>query len=168
MHKGDFGFRTPTADEFRFATVTAILGGARGIGMWAAYRMNLTWAAATLPPLLSELSCVGSAAVAADRARRSIVLPEASLVVSAAATDRQKPSIVAALYHNTSSSPLLLAARTQTSNSIAVVRFGGPLLRGFTSVKRIKFGSVQSSHSIVDGAFTDEMSGLDVAMYWLE
>ena len=165
LHKGDFGFRTPTADEFRFATAIALLGGARGIGMWAAYRMNMTWAAETLPPLLTELGCLGRAAVSSDRARRSIVLPEPSLVMTT--TDGQDASIVAALYANTSSSPLLLAVRTVISSSNSSVKFGGALLRGFISAKRVKLGKVQSTHNIIDGSFTDQMRGLDVAIYRL-
>jgi hypothetical protein len=170
LHKGDFGFRTPTVDEFRFATATAILGGARGIGMWAAYRMNLTWAAATLPPLLTELGHIGSAVVAADTAQDSIVLPNSSLVVAATAADGLTPTIVAALYRSnagTSSGPWLLAVRAETAHGNATVRYGGPLLRGFTSALRVRIGRVQSRHSI-DGGFTDQMGGLDVAMYRLE
>jgi hypothetical protein len=134
--------------------------------------MNLTWAAATLPPLLTELGHVGTAAVAADTTQGSVVVPNASLVVTAAALDGRGASVVAALYHSNTptgpgSVPLLLAVRVETAHGNATVRYGGPLLRGFAYAERVRVGEVQSRHSIVDGGFTDRLCGLDVAVYRL-
>ena len=183
MHTGDFGFRTPTSAEFRFATTTAILGGARGIGMWVAYRCNMTWATATLPPLLRELNEVARAVVAADKAlgADSVVVPDPSLVISATtratASVKDTALVVAALYQSNrrnttrgdpSNVALLVAARVETASTNATVRFGGPKLRGFLLAQRVHCGAVQSTHRVIAGEFTDHMDGLDTAIYHLK
>ena len=129
--------------------------------------MNLTWAAATLPPLLAELGCVGGVAIAADKERGSIVVADSSLVVNSIAGNRQNATVVAALFHASSKSDLLIAVRPETADMNATVRFGGPLLHGFTSATRIRLSTVESSHDIVDGGFTDQLGALDVAIYQL-